>query len=137
MYRNVRPACESGWDFGSRWFEPGEGIESVHTTELVPVDLNTFLFGMERRLAVWFAGTGHPGAAAEHEARAAKRRRALDRRCWDADRGCYFDYRWTTRKRTDRWALTAVAPLFVGAASIEQAVTERLLAADGSSPREG
>ena len=128
VYRNVRAACESGWDFSSRWFEPGEGIESVHTTELVPVDLNAFLFGMERRLAVWFAETGHPGAAAEYEDRAAKRRRALDQRCWDADRGFYFDFRWTTRERTDRWTLAAVAPLFVGAASTEQAaaVAERL-----------
>jgi hypothetical protein len=34
LLRHVASACESGWDFSSRWFEPGGGLGSVRTTRV-------------------------------------------------------------------------------------------------------
>jgi alpha,alpha-trehalase len=39
-------AAESGWDFSSRWFN-GTNITSVRAHEVVPVDLNSFLYKNE------------------------------------------------------------------------------------------
>jgi alpha,alpha-trehalase len=120
VYRDVRAACESGWDFSSRWFD-GEGIETIRTTDIVPVDLNAFLYGMERSLAGWHEYDGDDERAADYRERAAERRRLVDRYCWDAEREFYFDHSRSRGDRTDSWTLAGVVPLFSGAASQEQA----------------
>ncbi len=127
VYRDVRAACESGWDFSSRWFD-GEGIETIRTTDIVPVDLNAFLYGMERSLAGWHEYDGDDERAADYRERAAERRRLVDRYCWDAEREFYFDYAWTDGERTDSRSLAAAVPLFTGMATQKQAdaITETL-----------
>src|SRR5690606_38193046 len=40
LYRDIRSAAESGWDFSSRWFRDGKTLATIHTTEIIPVDLN-------------------------------------------------------------------------------------------------
>ncbi|MFN3378135.1 MAG: trehalase family glycosidase, partial [Runella zeae] len=39
VYRHVRAAAESGWDFSSRWFKDGQNMTTIHTTDIIPVDL--------------------------------------------------------------------------------------------------
>jgi len=36
VYRNLRAAAESGWDFSSRWFADGRTLATIHTVDLVP-----------------------------------------------------------------------------------------------------
>jgi alpha,alpha-trehalase len=43
LYRHIRSAAESGWDFSSRWFGDGRSLASIHTTDILPVDLNCLL----------------------------------------------------------------------------------------------
>ena len=40
LYRDLRAACESGWDFSGRWFKDGKTFKTIQTTNLIPVDLN-------------------------------------------------------------------------------------------------
>jgi alpha,alpha-trehalase len=47
LYRNIRSAAESGWDFSSRWFEDGHLLGPIQTTNLIPVDLNCLLCHLE------------------------------------------------------------------------------------------
>ncbi|HEX9852339.1 MAG TPA: trehalase family glycosidase, partial [Woeseiaceae bacterium] len=35
LYRDIRAACESGWDFSSRWFGETRSIGSIRTTEVL------------------------------------------------------------------------------------------------------
>ncbi|MDQ2049705.1 alpha,alpha-trehalase TreF [Natronolimnohabitans sp. A-GB9] len=121
LYRHIRAACESGWDFSSRWLADPDDFASIRTTDLVPVDLNAALYDVERKLAKWFAAHDKPTVADEYRAAADRRRRAVDEYCWDPDDGFYFDYCWTASRRTDRWSSAAVAPLYFGLASDEQA----------------
>ena len=127
LFRDVRAACESGWDFSSRWLA-GDDLTTIRTTELVPVDLNAVLFGMESALAEWLPRVGRSEAGERYADLAADRREAINRYCWDADAGLYVDHSWVDDRRSDRLTLAGVAPLFTGAATDDRAaaVADRL-----------
>lgn len=121
VYRNVRAACESGWDFSSRWLRDPERLETIRTTELLPVDLNAFLYGMERLLADWFEFAGDADTAASYGRRATERRAAIVDYCWDPEREYFFDYSWVDGQRTSVWSLAGVVPVYAGLATESQA----------------
>lgn len=121
LYRNVRAACESGWDFSSRWFEVPEDMRTIRTTELLPVDLNAYLYMVEDTLADLFDAADEDEKADRYRDSADRRKDAFDDYFWDADDGFYFDYAWPNETQTDTWSLAAVVPLFAGIATQEQA----------------
>jgi alpha,alpha-trehalase len=121
LFRDIRAAAESGWDFGSRWFADGGTRATMVTTELVPVDLNSLLFGLENAIRSGCAHRGDKPCASEFAERAAVRRRAIDHYLWDPDQGAYLDYRWTTGARMPRVSAATMYPLFVSLASKAQA----------------
>jgi alpha,alpha-trehalase len=121
LYRDIRAAAESGWDFGSRWFADGRTRASMDTTEIVPVDLNSLLFGLENAIHAGCERSGDAPCAREFGRRAAARRRSIDRYLWDATEGAYLDYRWTKALRTPRVSAATLYPLFVSEASPSQA----------------
>jgi alpha,alpha-trehalase len=113
LYRNLRAGAESGWDFSSRWCREGEGLESIRTTELLPVDLNSLLYRVEVCLADWLGRVGDTRAA-EYATAAERRKAALMEYCWDEDNGWFFDYSWTEGARTGCWSLAGAFPLYCG-----------------------
>ena len=121
VYRNIRAAAESGWDFGSRWFADGHTPATMDTTEIVPVDLNSLLFGLENAIRAGCLRSGDKSCASEFAERAAVRRRSIDHYLWDEARGAYLDYRWTTGVRMPRVSAATLYPLFVSLASKPQA----------------
>lgn len=121
LYRDVRAACESGWDFSSRWLADPDRLSTIRTTDIVPVDLNAALYNMERAMADWFAQRGKREKADTYRAAASERRDAIDTYCWDSDAGFYFDYCWTDGEKTTTWSLAAVTPLFFQVCSHDQA----------------
>ena len=121
LYRDVRAAAESGWDFSSRWFADGQSLASIDTTEIIPVDLNSLLFGLEEAIGGGCARAGDAPCVAEFAHRAAARRRAVNRYLWDAWADAYRDYRWTKRQQIPRVSAAILYPLFVGLASAPQA----------------
>ncbi|WP_435098885.1 trehalase family glycosidase [Halorubrum sp. N11] len=127
LFRDIRAACESGWDFSSRWLA-GDDLTTIRTTDLVPVDLNAVLFGMESALAEWLPRVGRTKAGERYADLAERRREAINQFCWDEDAGFYVDYSWVDGCQADRLTLAAVAPLFTGAATEDRAaaVADRL-----------
>jgi alpha,alpha-trehalase len=121
VYRDIRAAAESGWDFSSRWFADGHSRSTIDTTEIIPVDLNSLLFGLENALREGCIRQADRDCADEFRRRAAARRRAIDRYMWDQSAGAYLDYRWTARKRVPGISAATLYPLFVSAASPLQA----------------
>jgi alpha,alpha-trehalase len=121
LFRDIRAAAESGWDFGSRWFADAHTRATIDTTEIVPVDLNSLLFGLENAIRAGCERRGDKACALEFERRAASRRRAVNRYLWDAPKGAYLDYRWTKRTRTPLVSAATLYPLFVSLASKPQA----------------
>lgn len=121
LYRNIRAAAESGWDFGSRWFADGRTRGTMDTTEIVPVDLNSLLFGLENAIRAGCEHRGDKPCAQEFERRAAARRSSIDHYLWDSAKGAYLDYRWTKKTRMPRVSAATLYPLFVSLSSKPQA----------------
>lgn len=113
IYRDLRAAAESGWDFSSRWLADGRTLESIHTTDLLPVDLNCLLYGMEQQMAGWLGG--------EYQSAAEARKQAVQSYCWNEAQGWFFDYDWRTGQQTDSWSLAGIYPLYCGLANPAQA----------------
>lgn len=149
VYRDLRAAAESGWDFSTRWLRepptglhPGTSLASICTTDLLPVDLNAFLHQLERTIAELSEQGGDAAGAEAFAALARRRRQAMDRLMWNAQAGAFFDYDW--RRQCQRTCLTAAAvtPLFTRTASAQQAaalaetVRSRLLAPGGLATTE-
>lgn len=128
LFRDVRAACESGWDFSSRWLTDSDDLSSIRTTELAPIDLNAVLYGVESTLAEWLRRTGRSDAADRYAAAAERRQEALETHFWSEEQGFYVDYCWTAGEPVDRVTLAGVVPLFTGAAdpARAEAVAERL-----------
>ena len=123
LYRDIRAAAESGWDFSSRWFADGRNRSTIMTTEIIPIDLNSLLFGLEKAIAAGCGRSAQASCARLFERRAAQRRAAVDRYLWDAAGGAYLDYRWTQRQRSARLSAATLYPMFVGMASTAQAAS--------------
>jgi alpha,alpha-trehalase len=121
LYRDLRAAAESGWDFSSRWFADSRSLASIETTSIVPVDLNALLFGLERAIARGCARAGDKACATGFEARAVRRRAAMDKYLWDRRSRTFQDYDWRVGAQTARPSAAMLFPLFVGEASRDQA----------------
>jgi alpha,alpha-trehalase len=121
VFRDIRAAAESGWDFSSRWFADARSMATIVTTEIVPVDLNSLMFGLENAILAGCEREGDDARAAEFRQRATARRAAIERYLWDGAGGVFLDYRWTERARIPRLSAATLYPLFCGCASAEQA----------------
>jgi len=121
LYRDIRAAAESGWDFSSRWFADGRQLRTIDTTEILPIDLNSLLFGLENAIRAGCEQRAERACAGQFARRAAVRRAAIDRYLWDESAGAYLDYRWTRSARVPRLSAATLYPLFVGASSEQQA----------------
>ncbi len=136
VYRDLRAAAESGWDFSSRWFGPEGGLASTKTTAIVPVDLNAILFGLERAIA---AGCDHQGDRACGDAfrsRAQARAEAVRAHLWRDEDGYFADFDRDAGATRKTLTAAAVYPLFFGLATPAEAarvaaIVERELLATG------
>jgi alpha,alpha-trehalase len=121
LYRDVRAAAESGWDFGSRWFADGSTLATINTTQIIPVDLNSLLFGLEEAIRAGCEHAHDKACAAEFEHRGLARRAAVNRYLWDEAGAVYRDYQWPAHKPVPRISAATLYPLFVALASPSQA----------------
>ncbi|MBB3180263.1 alpha,alpha-trehalase TreF [Variovorax sp. Sphag1AA] len=159
VYRHIRAACESGWDFSTRWLRAPEpcaeersrthvragtapSLASICTTDILPVDLNAFLFKLETKIAALAKQSGDTATAAAFAEMAEARKAAMTALFWDDAQGAYFDYDWRLDQRRDCLTAACVTPLFVGAAepahaqALAATVVNRLLAPGGLSTTE-
>jgi alpha,alpha-trehalase len=122
LYRDIRAAAESGWDFSSRWLRDPQSLSSIETTRIVPVDLNSLLYGLEQAIHAGCVRLGERSCAAEFTRRATARRQAIDRYLWDEARGIYTDYRWTDGRPTGVLSAATLYPLFESLAGVQQSL---------------
>ena len=121
VYRNLRAAAESGWDFSSRWMRDPSDLATLETIDLIPIDLNSLLYHSERTIGRLHALQGDAPEAARWAARAEARRVALLGAAYDEAEGAFFDVRWRTGERvTDRPTMAMAAPLYFGLATPAQ-----------------
>jgi len=121
LYRDLRAAAESGWDFSSRWLADPLQLASIRTTEIVPIDLNSLLFGLERAIRAGCDRVHDEPCVKEFTRRSSKRRAAVNHYLWNSAAKSYLDYQWTRRTPVQRSSAAMLYPLFVGLASDPQA----------------
>ncbi|WP_337041068.1 alpha,alpha-trehalase TreF [Emticicia sp. 17c] len=120
LYRHLRAAAESGWDFSSRWFKNPEAFESIHTTDIIPVDLNCLLMYMEETLAEIHSLKKNSKTARKYQELVQKRKEAIQRYCWNEAKGFYFDFDFTNGIQKEHYTLAGVFPLFFGVSTSAQ-----------------
>lgn len=120
VYRDLRAGAESGWDFSSRWLADAGALASIHTTEIIPVDLNSLLFHLEKTLARASGAAGDSAARRDFNRQAEARQRAINALLWDEQQGWYVDR--DIRSGSTRPGLTAAAlfPLWLDVATRRQ-----------------
>ena len=129
VYRHLRAAAESGWDFSSRWFKCTDDFATIQTENIIPVDLNCILLHLEDTLAAAYTLTGNTSSAEQYFSLAAVRRKAIQQYCWNEEKGFYFDYDFQEQRQKQNVTLAAAFPLFFRLATKEQAkqVAEKLM----------
>lgn len=128
LYLHLRAGAESGWDFSSRWFMDAEDIRTIHTADIIPVDLNCLLYQLEETIAESYRLLHQPLLARKFQTAAERRVKAIQEYCWDEKEGFYFDYNFHHQQSTGKLTLAAVFPLYAKIASSKQAalVAKRL-----------
>lgn len=121
LFRHLRAGAESGWDFSSRWLKDGHSFHTIHTTEIIPVDLNCLLFCLEQTIAEAHQSMRNYKEVNQFSSAAHKRREAIHDYCWNETKGFYFDYDWKEKQPKETLTLAGVAPLFFKIASAAQA----------------
>lgn len=121
FYRNIRSACESGWDFSSRWFADGDTIQTIETLDLAQVDLNSLLWHLENTLAKSSSLQNLSEKEKYYSERATGRKQMIDKYFWDENSGTYKDYHTKKNTKTSSEHIAALYPLFLGLASEDQA----------------
>jgi alpha,alpha-trehalase len=115
-YKGDRSMRESGYDISFRF-----GPYGVATHHYAPVCLNSLLYKSEEDLARMADMLGKKKESAEWHERAKKRKDAIQKYLWNAQRGLFFDYDFTTQKQSTYEYVTTFLPLWTGLATKEQA----------------
>lgn len=126
LYRNIRAACESGWDFSSRWFADGENPERIKTTSILPVDLNCLMYNMETTLSELYLLIGNKDSAGYYADQAQDRKDLIGNLFWNDSLGLFADYDHDIRQVSAISTLATVYTLYFGIANTDQA--ERMAA---------
>ena len=161
LYAELAAGAETGWDFSTRWLpqhaaavsaagatsseglsgaEPAAqaGVEdatpilqSIQTSELIAVDLNSILYKNEVSLSQLHArlatllppgtGSNESAAAAAYEAAAAERLRGMHDHLWNAVTGRWHDLLWRNGTMAPELSAAAFSPLWAGAHGREEA----------------
>jgi alpha,alpha-trehalase len=121
LYRNIRAAAESGWDFSSRWFADGKSLATIRTTDLIPPDLNSLLYQLELTIAKACDATKDAACGKDMKERAAARKAAATRYLWSANAGGFVDYDWRARKPAADITAATLYPLYFKLADDSQA----------------
>lgn len=124
FYRHIRAAAESGWDFSSRWFKDCQNMDTIHTTDILPIDLNCLLLNLEKTLAKAHSLSGNQEKSQEYTTLASQRETAINTYFYNAEKGFYFDYDFVTQTQKDCYSLAAVFPLFFKV--VNQAQVEKI-----------
>lgn len=128
LYLHLRAGAESGWDFSSRWFSDPHNINTIHTADIIPVDLNSLLYQLETTIVAAYQQMRQPLLAKKFQASADRRKRAVMKYCWDDEAQFFVDRNFHHDEPTGRLSLAAVFPLYARMATQQQAtaVAERI-----------
>ncbi|BAP58872.1 periplasmic trehalase TreA [Candidatus Tachikawaea gelatinosa] len=122
IYQNLRAGAASGWDFSSRWLNDKKDLSTINVLSLIPVDLNSLLYHLEKTLEKANKKSNNLHIAKMYSDLANKRLKAINRYLWNEKAGYYSDYNWKKNKLNTFLSAATVFPLYVKAANNNQAI---------------
>jgi alpha,alpha-trehalase len=99
MYQDLRAAAESGIDFSSRWFADEKNLTTIHTTDMVPPDLNALLYHLEWAISKAKL-MNKDSAAGEFRQKAIHRGELIQKYCWNKTVNFYTDYNYRANRQS-------------------------------------
>lgn len=118
VYKNLRAAAESGWDFSSRWLVNAKDLSTIHTLNFVPVDLNCLMYTLEQALIKAKKLSGAPKQKWQKiEAFSKRRKELIDSLFWDTRASFFVDYNWVTGKQSGIISAAGMYPFYTITAS--------------------
>ncbi len=124
IYRDIRAAAESGWDFTSRWLADGRTLKTIHTTDIIPVDLNCLLYQLEMAIARTYDMLKQSMLANLYRKKASRRAAAIMKYCWNESDGYFYDYDFVAGKQTPVQSLAGCFVLYAGC--VDEAIAGRV-----------
>ncbi|MDM2914988.1 alpha,alpha-trehalase [Citrobacter sp. Cpo035] len=121
IYRDLRSAAASGWDFSSRWMDNPNQLGTLRTTSIVPVDLNALMYKMEKMISLASKAAGDDAKAAQYDGFANARQKGIEKYLWNDKEGWYADYDLKSHKVRNQLTAAALFPLYVNAAAKDRA----------------
>lgn len=113
FYHHIRSAACSGWDFSSRWFADSMHLTTINTADIIPIDLNSLLYGYEIALSQYFA-VKDPQKETHYLQAAISRKNFLMQYCYNKADGFFYDYNFVTGSRSPHKTLAGAFPLYFG-----------------------
>ena len=120
-YTDLRAGAESGWDYSSRWFEDHQNLSTIHTTDIIPVDLNSLLYHLELKIAQGYNWKGQLDSAQLFLDKAGIRKKGILKYLWDEEDQFFIDYDFVKKKKTGVLSLAGAYPLYFNLATKAQA----------------
>ena len=121
LFGHLRAACESGWDFSSRWLKNPQDLGTIQTLEIIPIDLNCLLFALEDTLAEAAFKAGSFEKAERYSALAEARKTQINTVFWNPSTQFFHDLNTADLSTTPALTLAGIFPLSFGIATKEQA----------------
>jgi alpha,alpha-trehalase len=119
LYRNIRAAAESGWDFSTRWFADGENFSTINTCNILPIDLNCLIYNLEITIQSAFKEIGNAKMEEKFKVKSELRKKNIQTLFWS--NSFFYDIEVQNLKSTKFDSLAACFPLYFNIATIEQA----------------
>ncbi|KAK3596892.1 hypothetical protein CHS0354_031670 [Potamilus streckersoni] len=126
---HITSACESGWDFSSRWMkrDPHQPLtlNTTITSDIVPVDLNSVLCWNEKIMAYFYNITGNVTKSSYFQDQHNRRRASIQDVLWNDDVGIWQDYTVGKESHRDYFYASHIYPLFADCVSNDHNSVER------------
>ncbi|VDN04914.1 unnamed protein product [Thelazia callipaeda] len=112
FYTDIASAAESGWDFSSRWFKDKLTIESIETTDIIPIDLNALICWNLEILQYLLKRTENYSKSKIFRDKREALRFAMLVVFYNKTEGTWFDYNLRTESHNTDYYPSLAVPLF-------------------------
>jgi alpha,alpha-trehalase len=100
IWSDIKSACESGWDFSTRWLERRNDLTTIQTRKIIPVDLNAIMYRNELILSELYGTLGNEAKAKYYRAQGERRRKSMNKILWNREEGVWNDYNHVKKQHT-------------------------------------
>ena len=117
---HLRAACESGWDFSSRWLADQKTLAQIRAADMLPVDLNCLLYHLEDMIYHTYQLSGNQEKADEYFELANQRAQLINTLFYNNTIGTFVDVI-KEEGQSSQLTLAMMYPLFFELATQAQA----------------